>query len=119
MTKCNEVCSIPENLASPNPNWDVFESAMNVPIAGLPNMSDLIGKAITTIVDGASLDLSLEFLYDSRLEQVHKIYLPLVQLHAFQQGATIATIEPPRLETGANLIAVAPPPSVTMFGWKL
>ncbi|WP_169238377.1 hypothetical protein [Candidatus Roseilinea sp. NK_OTU-006] len=119
MTRCNEVCGIPENLASPSPNWDVFESAMNVPIVGLPNMSDLIGKTITTIVDGASLDLSLEFLYDSRLEQAHKIYLPLVQLHAFQHEATIATIEPPRVETGAHLITVAPPPSVTMFGWKL
>lgn len=121
MTRCNEVCSIPENLEAPNPNRDVFESAMNVPIVGLPNMSDLIGKTITTIADGALLDLSLDFLYNSRLEQAHKIYLPLVQLHKFQQGVTIATIEPPRLETGANLIAAAPPPppSVTMFGWKL
>jgi hypothetical protein len=119
MTRCDEVCIIPENLASPNPNWDAFESAMNVPIVGLPNMSDLIGKVITTIVDGASLDLSLEFLYDSRLEQARKIYLPLVQSHAFQQGE-IAAIEPPSLVTGTNLLAgVSPPPSVTMFGWKL
>jgi len=119
MTRCDEVCIIPENLASPNPNWDAFEAAMNVPIVGLPNMSDLTGKVITTIVDGASLDLSLEFLYDSRLEQARKIYLPLVQSHAFQQGE-IAAIEPPSLVTGTNLLAgVSPPPSVTMFGWKL
>jgi hypothetical protein len=119
MTRCDEVCIIPENLASPNPNWDAFESAMNVPIVGLPNMSDLIGKVITTIVDGASLDLSLEFLYDSRLEQARKIYLPLVQSHAFQQGE-IAAIEPPSLVTGTNLLAGnPPPPSVAMFGWKL
>jgi hypothetical protein len=119
MTRCDEVCIIPENLASPNPNWDAFEAAMNVPIVGLPNMSDLIGKVITTIVDGASLDLSLEFLYDSRLEQARKIYLPLVQSHAFQQGE-IAAIEPPSLVTGTNLLAGnPPPPSVAMFGWKL
>ena len=60
-----------------------------------------------------------KFLYDSRLEQARKIYLPLVQSHAFQQGE-IAAIEPPSLVTGTNLLSgVSPPPSVTMFGWKL
>jgi len=117
-TRCNETCSSSESLASPNPDWSVFETLMNVPTDGLPNMSDLIGKTITTIADGASLDLSLEFLYDSRLEQAHKIYLPFVQSGVFQQEATILTIEPPILATGADLIAAAPP-SVTMYGWKL
>lgn len=42
-----------------------------------------------------------------------------MQSHAFQQGE-IAAIEPPSLVTGTNLLAgVSPPPSVTMFGWKL
>lgn len=118
--RCNGTCSIPENLASSNPGWGVFETVMNVPIVGVPSMPDLIGKTITTIADGMQLDLSLDFLYDSRLEQAYKVYLPLTQSSVFQQGATITTIEPPSLVTGANLIAaVSPPPNVTMFGWKL
>jgi len=120
ITRCDETCSIPENSASPNPDWGIFETVMNVPIVGLPNISDLTGKTITTIADGMQLDLSLDFLYDSRLEQAYKVYLPLVQSGVFQQGVTITTIEPPMPLTGANLIAaVPPPPNVTMFGWKL
>lgn len=120
ITRCNETCSVPENLTSPNPDWGVLETVMNVPIDGLPNISDLTGKIITTIADGVQLDLSLDFLYNSQLEQAYEVYLPLVQSGVFQQETTITTVKPPNLVTGADVIAaVPPPPNITMFGWKL
>jgi hypothetical protein len=117
--KCNdETCVTPETIITPNPDWGIFETAMNVPVAGVPNISDLIGKTMTTIMDGAPLDLSLDFLYNSQLEQGQKIYLPIIQNGVAQQETTITTISPPDLITGANQIAAAPP-NITMYGWKL
>lgn len=119
-TGCNGVCDISGNMTVPDPSWPVFETMMNVPVVGLPSMTDLNGELITSIVDGMQIDLSLDSLYDPRFERVYQTHLPLVRSDISLPGSTISTIEQPDVLTGTGLLSpTGAPPSITLYGWKL
>jgi hypothetical protein len=108
---CGDSCaaSLAPSIVTPG---TAFEAAMQVPISGVPNMSDLIGSAVVAIADGAPLDMSLQFLYASSLELTHSVALPIIQVGL--GGSPGAPAAPYPIPAGNP-----PPPSITLFGWKL
>jgi len=112
---CTESCNA-QIHSSGISEFATFEAALAIPVVGVPNFSDLIGKTITTLLDGNSLDLSLDFLYDSKFEMLNNVYLPVIQSG---HSNSIAVVPSPDLNQSAIASGNPPPPNITMYGWKL
>jgi len=89
---------------------DPFTALMGTALSGVPNVMHIAGNAGLAVVDRADLDLSLAFFHSA----IGQSFAPFTCSTDVMLGLPVQ-----KIEKQARLLTNAPPPGITLYGWKL